>query len=161
MSPSTLDSLLPELATRIVEAAGLDPDWIEIFIPLLHMEQLSLDEEPWIAITFGYLGESQYHEYDPDQDLITTIIIEAAESFGHSVRYEKEKFGFLQKPQQTSNIDDDPGSDAAAELRHLINEFDHASVKGPLVKVSPSRLVQGVVIVGLGFAMLFLFMTLR
>lgn len=93
-----LESLLASLVADTVQAAGLSAEWADVFRPLFHIEQVSQEGEDEIAITFKYLGATTYFPFTSDPGALADAIAEAAASFGRSLRWEREKFGFLRVP---------------------------------------------------------------
>lgn len=151
LSMSSLESLLPDLAARTVQAAGLDQAWIDRFLPHFRIQHVRLDEEDWIVIRFDYLGASSCYQYSDDQGAMERVIAEAAESFGHTLRFEREKFGELPRPRS-----DDTSSaewNAEQELRQTLRSME-ATADRPLrlrARPTPMRVIA---VAGVGLLML-------
>lgn len=96
---SSLDALIPHLAARTAEEAGLDDEWVEAFRPLFHVERVCRDGDEFIEIAFDYLGARSYYEWSDDHEELMRVVADAARSFGYTLKVEREKFGGLDPPR--------------------------------------------------------------
>lgn len=110
-----LESLLPSLVDSTVEAAGLTDEWKDVFRPLFVIERLSRDGEDEIAITFKYLGATSYFPFTSDRRALADAIAEAAASFGHSLRWERDTYGSLRVPVSGDTTADGSPKDGRVE----------------------------------------------
>lgn len=112
---STLESHLSELVARTVQAAGLGTEWIDVFRPLFHIEHVRDREADWIEIRFDYLGATSRYECQPEEDCVAKVVADAAQSFGHALRWEQETSGALEFPVPLRDLvaDGEPSRDAS------------------------------------------------
>jgi hypothetical protein len=130
-----MHSLIPDLAARTVQEADLGSEWIEVFLPLFHIDRLRLDDDDWIAVTFDYLGTTNYCRCGPDDEDMRKAVSEAAVSFGHSLRGELERFGRLEIPASEGGATASSAHAHADELSRLLRETERTS--GSNVRLRP------------------------
>ena len=89
---------MADAAARIVHSVMCQADirrsWEDKLAALLSLERVGTK----LAITWDYLGEVSYYEWDGTDAELISIADVAAKSFATSLTKERERFGGLQPP---------------------------------------------------------------